>query len=118
MYYIRTKMRIARASSRMVAYDHGYLYEFGTTTILRWDKDITQAIQKGVNSSSIGLNKYKQKEKYVDQIESTDPGYLHFLYRSATNNQGIKSGFADLALVMNRKSTPPPPRIMPIIVSQ
>lgn len=45
--------------------------------------------------------------KYVDQTKSTHPGYLYYKYRSATNMNALKSGFADLALAMNNKSDIP-----------
>ena len=38
------RMRIARAASRMVAYDNGYLSEFSIRSILRWNKEVIQKV--------------------------------------------------------------------------
>ena len=93
-------MRIARAASRMIAYDNGFLYEFGTTTILRWDANVTKMINEGVDSTDIVTNNYKAKINYVTQIETAHPGYIHYLYRKATHIRGPKAGFAEIALQM------------------
>ena len=91
----------------MVAYDHGCLKEFGTSSILCWEKEITEAVQHGVNSKTVVSHKYTKIMKYVDEIESSHPGYLHYLYRAATHVNGPKAGFAELALAMNMKSATP-----------
>ena len=70
----KTKMRIARAASCMIAYDNVFLYEFGTTSILRWDANVTKMVNEGVNSTDIARDKYKQKIKYVTKIETAHPG--------------------------------------------
>lgn len=88
-------------------YDHGYLHEFITQSILQWDKEITDTVQAGFRSKTIGTNKYKNRSKYVGQIELTHPFYLNYLYRCATHVNGSKAGFAELALAMNNKMATP-----------
>ena len=52
----KTRMRIARAASRMVAYDNGYLSEFSVCSILRWDKDVLEKVTGGVSTERITKN--------------------------------------------------------------
>ena len=88
----------------MVAYDNGYLREFGTTSIKRWDTEVLVNTKKGVSSILVGKGKYKQITKYTDQIEEDSPSYLHYLFCHAIDTKGPKASFAELANSMNDKS--------------
>ena len=91
----------------MLAYDNGYLREFGTTSIKRWDTEVSTNTKKGVSSTLVGKHKYKLIGKYTDQVEENSPGYLHYLFRHAINVKGPKAGFAELAHSMEEKSKVP-----------
>ena len=100
----KCRNRIARASSRIVAYDNGYLKEFSTKSIIRWEKDVDKSTKDGVSSNHIATNKYTIKIAHTTRIEETYPGYLHYLFRKATKLRGPKAGFGELAVVMNETS--------------
>ena len=77
------RMRVARAASRLVAYDNGFCSEFSTCSILRWSADVNKKIQEDASSTLIASNLYKKRISDVEKIENMNPGYLHFLYRHA-----------------------------------
>ena len=87
-------MRVARAASRLVAYDNGYLFEFSIRSIMRWESEVSKKVKDGVSSTKIISNSYKGKLQYVEVIESSHPGYLHYLYHQATKVKGPKASFA------------------------
>lgn len=60
----------------------------------------TEMVQTGVSSTSIGINKYKHRNTYVEQIEITHPEYLHNLYHMTAHVKKV----VDLTLAMNNKS--------------
>ena len=94
-------MRIARAASRMVAYDNGFLSEFSVRSILRWDKEVIEKVSSGVQAEKISANNGYVRQKYVDTIEKNNPGYLHSLFRKAIKLKGSKASFDQLSVAMN-----------------
>ena len=94
-------MRIVRAASRLIAYDNGYLFEFSINSILRWDKEVLEKVARGVNTEFITTNMKYKNTKYVDEIEATNFGYLHLLYRKAIKLKGPKASFEQLSSAMN-----------------
>ena len=38
------RMRVARAASRLIAYDNGYLFEFSIRSIMRWESEVNNKI--------------------------------------------------------------------------
>ena len=108
----KNRMRVARAASRMVAYDNGYLSEFSVSSILRWDKEVIEKVSRGTETEKITANiRYKPKKyvanirykpkKYVDIIKSEHPGYLHSLFRKAIKLKGPKASFEQLTVAIN-----------------
>ena len=93
-------MRIARAASRMVAYDNGYLSEFSIRSILRWDKEVIEKVSKGVRAVDITTNNPHIRKKYVVTIEHNNPGYLHSLFRKAIKLKGPKASFEQLSVAI------------------
>ena len=61
------RMRVARAASRLISYDNGYLFEFSIRSIMRWESEVTTKIQKGVNSTDIITNKYKIRKSMLKE---------------------------------------------------
>ena len=55
------RMRVARAASRLVAYDNGFCSEFSTCLILQWSAAADKKIQEGVSSTLIASNLYKRE---------------------------------------------------------
>lgn len=94
-------MRIVRESSRLVAYNNGFLYEFSTTSIIRWEKNVNSGSNVGATGQNIMMNGYTKKIHYASKIEATHPGYLHFLFRKAITLNGPKAGFQETAAVTN-----------------
>ena len=94
-------MRIARAASRLVTYDNGFIAEFLVTSILRWDKKVLEKVKEGVSINFITRNTPHVLKKYMDTIENNHPGYLHSLYRKAINLKRSKASFLKLSVTMN-----------------
>lgn len=78
-----------------------YLGEFGTTSIKRWDDEVTSNVKKGVSSILVVSNYWKPIITYVQQIEVSFPGYLHYLFRHEIKIKGPKAGFGEITLTMN-----------------
>lgn len=97
-------MRISRAASRLVAYNNGYIFEFSVCSILRWENEIYNKVNGGVNSLVICEDKYRGSVKYANRIGLTNPGYLHYVHRTAVNVKGPKADFRELACIMNSNS--------------
>lgn len=81
-------MRVARAASRMVAYDNGYLSEFSVCSILRSGKEVIEKVSSGTETDKITANIKNKPKKYVDVIEAEHPGYLNTLFRRAIKLKG------------------------------
>ena len=100
----KERMRIARAASRLIAYDNGFISEFSVTSILRWDKEVLRKVKDGVGTNLITNHIRHVPKKYVDIIEERHPGYLHYLYRKAIKLKGPKASFLQLSVAMNNIS--------------
>lgn len=74
--------------------------------MLRWDKDIIDAVQNGVSSLTVSTIKSTNRIKYVEQIELLYPIFLHFMYRAATHVNRPQAGFAELAWAMKKSAAP------------
>ena len=74
------KIRVTRAASRLVAYDNGFVKEFSMRSISRWDTAFTNEIKNGCESNKLGEKKRIGSISTVDQIENSNPGYLHHLF--------------------------------------
>ena len=61
---------------------------------------------------------HKASISYVDIIENDHPGYLHELYRYTTKIVCHKSSFAEIAIVMNDKSSVSPENRMTLHLSR
>ena len=101
------KIRIVMAASRLIAYDNGYSKAFSVRAVLRWQEDIDTQIITGTNSQMIGCNKHNGSISYVESIESTHPGYMHYLFRSSLEIKGANSSFEEIAHQMNYLSRVP-----------
>ena len=104
----QNKLRLARAASRLIAYDPGYSKRIAYSTLMAWDNETKIVIKNGtVDISTLLEPKHKGSSSYTSQIETKHPGYLHDLYRYASKTYGSKASFAILAAAMNLKSRVP-----------
>ena len=55
----------------------------------------------------IGCNKHNGSISYVESIEATHPGYMHYLFRSSLEIKGANSSFEEIAHQMNYLSRVP-----------
>ena len=100
-----TKIRIARAASRLVAYDAGYRLPFGHTNLMRLDDAVKLSLAKGNQSvKEYFCDKRGGKIAFLDFTNKKHPGYVHELYRYASNTLGAKASFFAISLCMNERS--------------
>ena len=104
----QNKLRLARAASRLIAYDSGYSKPIGYSTLMAWDNETKIVIENGtLDISSLLEPKHKGSSSSISYIETKHPGYLHYLYRYASKTHGAKASFATLAAAINLKSRVP-----------
>jgi hypothetical protein len=102
----KRRQEIAQAACRQVAYDLGYKQPLAHTQLPYWYGRLQDAFgtaedQDPVSPSQCG------RQSYVHDIEDRHPGYLHELFRYATDVKGALASFPELAECMNENSAIP-----------
>ena len=99
------KIRMARAASRLVAYDAGYCLPFGHSNLIELDNEVKLSLSKGNKSvKEYFCDTRGGKIAYLDFMNKKHPGYVHELYRYASNTLGAKASFFVISLCMNQIS--------------
>ena len=101
----KMKIRMARAASRLIAYDAGYRLPFGHSNLIQLDNQLKMSLSNGNES----VNEYFYDSRggkiaYLDFISKKYPGYVHELYRYASDTVGSKASFYAMSLCMNQRS--------------
>ena len=101
----KERHRIAKAACNQVAYDLGFKSRLADSRLPSWNKQLMKGLEAG-NPNPLSPS-YAGKVGYLDSIDESHPGYLHFLWRYAVRTKGSTATFQELADQMNIKSGAP-----------
>jgi len=99
--------RIAMATCRLVAYDHGYSMPLSHNMLPAWEAKIRNVLDTGEESKMATSPKHAGSVSYVEKIEERYPGYVRELWRYAIRTLGAGATYNELAECINAKSAVP-----------
>lgn len=103
----KRRQEIAKAACRQVAYDLGYKQPLAHAQLPYWYGRLQDAFATGADQEDPVSPSQCGRQSYVQDIEDRHPGYLHELFRYATDEKGALASFPELAECMNENSAIP-----------
>ena len=101
----KMKIQMARAASRLIAYDAGYRLPFGHCNLIAFDNQLKMSLCNGNESvKDYFCESRGGKIAYIDYISKKHLGCGHEFYRYVSDTVGLKASFHAMSLCMNERS--------------